>query len=495
MEHSPVPGKLVDQRAEPEPGGSGRHGHALKRSLGTGAIVFMVLAAAAPLTATTGVLPLSILFSENSAAPLYFLVAVAVLGLFSVAYTAMSKTVQNAGAFYSYIEAGLGRTVGNSAAMLALGAYTLTVLALTTYAGPFASQLVASFTSWDNSPWWLWSLLCWAVLMFLGYRDIELSSKVLAVLLALEAVVILILSLAILVRGGADGISLSPLSPKQAFDHGSPATGIMWAALCFIGFEATAVFRQEARDPERTIPRATYLAILLIGTLYAFTAWSIVLGAGAADVVGTIGSDPSGVVFGLANEYMGTWFADLINVLLLGSIFACALSFHNVVNRYQMTMSRAGLLPQHVGQIHHKHRVPSAASRVLSGLVLVALVVVAILGLDPATQVFAPLVGILGFAVISLMSLASLSAIFYLRRQRSGTSVFTTTIAPIGALIALVYVLSLSFSNIEIITGSKTGSAIVVSLMIAFPVIGAIASWVVRPDRSSSLPAEGSSTD
>ena len=478
MENRELAPQVGDQGVVLEPE-SGHHGHALKRSLGTWSIVFMVLAAAAPLTATTGVLPLSILFSANSSAPFYFIVAVAMLALFSVAYTAMSRSVENAGAFYSYIEAGLGRTIGHAAAMLALGAYSLTVLALTTYAGPFASQLAATFTPVDDSPWWLWSLICWAVLMFLGYRDIELSSKVLSVLLVLEAAVVGLLGVAILVQGGADGVSLSPLSPTQAFDHGSPATGIMWAALCFIGFEATAVFRQEARDPERTIPRATYFAILLIGGLYAFTAFAIVLGAGTEDVVATIGSDPTGIVFALANEYVGSWFADLINVLLMGSIFACALSFHNVVNRYQMTMSRGGLLPRHVGQIHHKHRVPSAASSVLSGVVLTALVVVAILDLDPATEVFAPLIGILGFAVLTLMSLASLSAIFFLRRQQAGSSFFTSIIAPIGALIALVWVLFLSFSNIDVITGSNTGSTIVISLMVAFPVIGGIASWVV----------------
>ena len=210
---------------------------------------------------------------------------------------------------------------------------------------------------------------------------------------------------------------------------------------------------------------------------YAFTAFAIVLGAGTEDVVATIGSDPTGIVFALANEYVGSWFADLINVLLMGSIFACALSFHNVVNRYQLTMSQGGLLPQHVGQIHHRHRVPSAASGVLSGVVLTALAVVVFLDLDPVTEVFAPLVGILGFAVITLMSLASLSAVFYLRRKQNGTSIFTSTIAPIVALGALVWVLFLSFSNIDVITGSKTGSAIVTSLMIALPVVGAIASW------------------
>lgn len=456
----------------------GHAGHALRRSLGVGAIVFMVLAAAAPLTATTGVLPLSILFSDNSAAPFYFIVAVAMLCLFSVSYTAMSKTMENAGAFYSYIEAGLGRTLGNAAAMLALGAYTLTVLALTAYAGPFAGQLLANFTSWDTSPWWLWSFICWAVLAFVGYRDIELSSKVLSVLLVLETAVVLVLGVAILVQGGANGVSLSPLSPKAAFDHGSPASGIMWAALCFIGFEATAVFRQEARNPERTIPRATYLAIVLIGVLYAFTAWCIVLGAGSKDVVASIGNDPTGIVFGLGAEYVSSEFADIMNILLLGSIFACALSFHNVVNRYQLTMSRGGLLPPFVGQVHHKHRVPSSASAVLSTFVLLALIVVAVLDLDPATQVFAPLIGILGFAVITLMSLACISAMFYLRRQ-GDVSLFRTTVAPVLAVFALVWVLCLSFTNIDVITGSETGSAIVISLMVAFPIVGGLLSYIV----------------
>ncbi len=105
--------------------------------------------------------------------------------------------------------------------------------------------------------------------------------------------------------------------------------------------------------------------------------------------------------------------------------------------------------------------------------------------LDPATQVFAPLIGILGFAVLTLMSLASLSAIFFLRRQQAGSSLFTSVIAPIGALIALVWVLFLSFSNIDVITGSNTGSTIVISLMVAFPVLGVIASWVVVRRRAA----------
>ncbi len=33
----------------------------------------------------------------------------------------------------------------------------------------------------------------------------------------------------------------------------------------FIGFEATAIYREEARTPNRTVPRATYVAVGFLG--------------------------------------------------------------------------------------------------------------------------------------------------------------------------------------------------------------------------------------
>ena len=64
---------------------------ALRQTLGSPSIVFMVLAAAAPLTAAAGVLPLSFLFSDNFAAPVYFVVATVLMLLFAVGYTALSR--------------------------------------------------------------------------------------------------------------------------------------------------------------------------------------------------------------------------------------------------------------------------------------------------------------------------------------------------------------------------------------------------------------------
>lgn len=447
----------------------------LKRSLGTPAIIFMVVAAAAPLTGSSGVMPISFLFSENAAAPTYFVVATIILILFAVGFTAMGKHLPKAGAFYTYIRAGLGRVFGNGAAMLATGAYGLTVIALTVYAGPFAQQLVGTFTGWTDSPWWLWSLIIWVLLATLGYLSVDLSAIVLGILLIAEIAALVILGLFVIGQGGAEGLSLEPLNPSLAFTQGFPAVGIMWAALVFVGFEATAVFRGEAKNPDKTISRATYGAVILLGVLYVFVAYVISVGIGMDKVVEVIGENPSAIIFTLSTMYVSPVFTTIVNILLLGSTFACALSFQNVVNRYQLTLSHAGMLPKFVGKIHPKHRVPSNASIVLSVAALLAIGTAAILGLDPVLEVFTPLIGLLGFAVLTMMLLCMLSVvIFFSRHQGEKPGVWTRIIAPVLAAFGLGFVLLMSFVNIDVVAGTPAATIMVVCLMIGLPLLGAL---------------------
>lgn len=463
-------------------GAASRQNQSLKRSLNTPAVICMVVAAAAPLTAVTGVMPISFLFSENPATPTYFVVATALVILFSVGFAAMSKHLPHAGAFYSYIQAGLGRLVGNGAAMLALGAYTLSSIALTVYAGPFVSQLFATFTVWQDSPWWLWSIITWALMSYLGFRSVDLSAVVLSVVLILEVLALVVLGVFVLSRGGADGLSLEPLNPAHAFTSGYPASGIMWAALVFVGFEATAVYRREAKNPDKTVPRATYGAVFLLGILYVFTSLYMALGLGMGNAIAIISEDPTGALFALSNTFVSSEFTVLLNILLLGSIFAAAMSFANVVNRYQLVLSGSGMLPKFVGQVHHKHRAPSNASLALSAVSLVAIVISAVLNLDPVMEVFTPLVGILAFSVLALMFLSSVSAIFFFRGLTEGRpNLWIRFIAPFLASCGLLFVLVLSFVNIESVAGSPSATVLVTVLMIGLPILGAFLGIRARP--------------
>ena len=69
-------------------------------------------------------------------------------------------------------------------------------------------------------------------------------------------------------------------STRSAIFSGSLGIGLLFAIISYVGFEATAIFRDEARTPERTIPRATYVALILIGVFYAVTSWALISGWG-----------------------------------------------------------------------------------------------------------------------------------------------------------------------------------------------------------------------
>lgn len=40
--------------------------------------------------------------------------------------------------------------------------------------------------------------------------------------------------------------------------------------LSFVEFEATAIFSEEEKSPEKTIPRATYIAVIFVEVITAF---------------------------------------------------------------------------------------------------------------------------------------------------------------------------------------------------------------------------------
>lgn len=71
--------------------------HRLSGSLGPGAVVFMVVAAAAPLTVIAGTVPLGISAGNGAAYPASYIVCTVVLLFFAVGFTAMAKHVPGAG--------------------------------------------------------------------------------------------------------------------------------------------------------------------------------------------------------------------------------------------------------------------------------------------------------------------------------------------------------------------------------------------------------------
>lgn len=441
----------------------------LHRGLGVGSVVFMVVAAVAPLGAACAVIPLVFALSGNAAAPLYFIGAAVVLSVFAVGFTLMSRHVHNAGAFYSYVQAGLGKVAGAGTASLALASYVILLIALYALLGVSTSAAVDQYLGLDLS-WWVCSFAFLVVIALLGYRDIEVSAKVLGIALVLEGLVVIVIDLAVLLQGGDEGLSAEPLNPGNLFD-GAPGLGLMFAFFAFVGFEATAVFRSEARDPERTIPRATYIAIAIIGTLYASTSFAMANGLGADQAAASAGADPSNVMQGLANRYAGTVVEDAVIVLLVTSVFACCLSFHNVVARYQFNLANGRVLPAVLGEVHPTHRAPSRSSVVVTGLSAAVLGALTAAGLDPILEIYTWLSGAATLGILLLMLLTSVAVVAFHQRSGSSDPTWNSVVAPVLSFAALAFVVYMVLDNLDLLVGGQAAANwVCIGLSAAFAV-------------------------
>jgi amino acid transporter len=96
--------------------------------------------------------------------------------------------------------------------------------------------------------------------------------------------------------------------------------------LSFAGFEAAATLGEEAKHPNRDIPRAI-LGVALFGGVYFIVVTAVeVMGFGATDA-GMKTFVASGSLLGdLGSQYIGAWIGDLITVGASISAFGCCLA-------------------------------------------------------------------------------------------------------------------------------------------------------------------------
>lgn len=458
--------------------------------LGTVGIVFMVIAAAAPLTVIGGNMPLAMGLGNGAGAPMGFLIASLVLLLFSVGFVNMTPHVPEAGAFFSYVTVGLGQRAGKGIAVVALIAYTAIQVGIYGYIGWAIGDTVGHYDG-PQIPWPVYSFAVLAIVALLGYRHIELSAKVLGVALVLEIGIVVLLDLAIVAKPGPSGLNLTSFQP-DVFTHGVLGIAVLFALTGFIGFEATAVFRDEARDPERTIPRATYAAVLIIGAFYTVTCWAFVVALGPDQVAAvaerTLAGDGN-MLLDTTEASLGGMGRDVVNVLLLTSLFACVLSFHNVIARYQFVLAGKGLLPGRLAQVHGRHDSPAFSSVVQTATAAVIVAILAVLGVDPLVGVFGSMAGVATVGMVLLMLTTSVAVLVYFVRHRehSGGRVWQTRIAPALACLGLVASMWLVLTNFTLVTG---GSATLSTVLAAIPFMGLVVGALLwRPSRSLSEPS------
>jgi amino acid transporter len=458
-----------------------------RNALGTASIVFFVVAAASPLTGVAGGLPVSFGLGNGAGAVVMYAAATIVLLIFAVGYAAMSRRMTNTGAFYAYIGRGIAPWAGIVAAFVAMVSYLGMLVAVYALFGASTQGTIIEHFGVDI-PWWVLTLAVLAVVALFGHRQVDLSAKVLGCFMLAEVAAVLLVNGAIVTKGGAHGLDMQGFT-WDSITSGAPGVALLFGFASFVGFEATAIYGEESRDPKRTVPRATYLAVLIIGIFYVLTTWSFSVGTGT-DVIGDQSLEllqanaGPGLLFGLAGQYVGASMVTILEVLLMTSLFAALVAFHNAISRYMFALSREKVFPPFLARTHPRHDSPYLASALTACGAAAVILLAVVTGREPLLEVFSWTSGVGTLGVILLQLATSLAVLLFFRRAPEPGRGWATVVAPLLALLGLLGATVLALTNFSTLAGG-TGMVTVLLLLIV-PVValfGAVVAMVMRSRR------------
>ncbi len=153
------------------------------------------------------------------------------------------------------------------------------------------------------------------------------------------------------------------------------AMGLTWIA--FEGYEVIVQTGEEVRDPRRNVPKAIFLALLVVVPLYMLVAF-VAIGAVTPETTGVYAWQWLGEHAELGLARAAEQFMPLGSVLLLiGGLFAMTSSLNATTyssTRVSFAMGRDRNLPDALGAVHPRTRTPYVALA-LSGALIIGIAV------------------------------------------------------------------------------------------------------------------------
>ena len=404
---------------------------------------------------------------------LTFVFAAVMIVLVALNINQFARISASPGSLYSYISSQMHPTLGMLAAWALLIAYigTATSIAggLTNYTNVVLQTLIG-----HQLPPVLIAALALSLAVWLAYRDVALSTRLMLGLEVVSVVMISIVALGVLSRHG--------LQPDMEQIHLKGVTsdkirlGLVLAVFCSVGFESATSLGSEAKNPLRNIPRAVKWSGILAGLFFLFCAYTEVLGfRGEAEPLNK-SLAPMNVL--VRNAGMPAALSVFINIGALVSFFSCVLACITASGRVLYLMGQKGSLYSVLGRAHSANRTPHRAVIVsglaaflpLAGLILMHVSPFDVYGLSGTLATF-------GFLTVYI--LVSIAAPLFLRAQGRLTTqaVIVSTMALLAmgfALIGSVYpappapYASLPYIYLVLLAGGLSWSMVLNSKAIPF---------------------------
>src|SRR5271168_4001979 len=386
----------------------------------------------APTSTPVATIPLVCALAGNGTWLAYVLATVAVL-LVALCVGKFAKYSASPGSLYTYAARILPPSLGATAAWSLLLAYVATGSSVIGGFYHYGNLLLRDATGHGTSAAFL-ALLVTGVSVWIAWRDVEISARLMLWIEATSVSFILIVVILVLARHGwrldTDQLRLRGMTGSGL------RLGLILSLFSFVGFESATTLGAEARNPLKTIPRAVIQSALLAGVIFIACAYAEVLGFRAAGQDLGTSQAPMRVLAQVGGiPFLGL----LIDIGALVSMFAATLACITAAARVLLLMSHNGLAHRSFRKTHAKNETPTPAIIVTGAAAVLPAAILAARGAS-GLDVYGWLGSLATYGFIVAYALVCIALPRYLRNHgaySSGAQILSS-LAGLAMLLALV---------------------------------------------------------
>jgi amino acid transporter len=293
-------------------------------------------------------LPSGVAALLGPAAPLAYLVCAAAMALFVLCFAEAASRVSLTGGVYAYVEVAFGPLLGFVTGVLLWVGLTSALAAVSSFFADSVAALVPALASANAKRALI--LVVFALLAGLNVRGVRGASRFNTVMTAAKLVPLLVF-----VVFGFRALRIENLRWAGTPASSEIARASLLLIFAFLGIEAALVPGGEVRDPARTAPRAIFLAMAAIVTVY------LAIQIAAQGVLGPSLATQATPLAAAAGVAAGPWGRTLILVGSSLSMFGYVSGMTLSVPRMLFAFARDGFLPGAVASVHPRFRTPHVA--------------------------------------------------------------------------------------------------------------------------------------
>ncbi|MFT8977521.1 APC family permease [Liquorilactobacillus nagelii] len=364
--------------------------------------------------------------------PISFLLgSIAILAV-GFCFAEMSKNIAGEGSVYAYNKAALGDKAG----FITGWALILTYLAYSGGVSGIIADIGQVFFKelGINVSTTLIAISSILVAWIISFFGLKLTTRIALVLEIISILTLTIISTVIIIKGGAAGLSMKPLV-VQGNNLSGIGQGMIFAILCFAGFEGSSTIAMRSKNPKKAVPFAVIATVVIAAIFYIYVSYAQVIGFGISNIHKLATS--AAPLDTLAVTYTGKLSAIFIDFATFISGFACLLGTLNACAYMLHAMSKKGYLFKYLGKFNSKLDSPKNA---VDTVAIFCLIIYATWGsIVGPEEIYTQLATLGTLSLLIVYMLVCLGTIFYFKKNpQLGNSFFKHVLIPIFGIVILL---------------------------------------------------------